>query len=69
MPEGGDDEEAHAHPEGAEDKEGSPAGLLNEPETGEGADEVYGAEDDLREEEVGYPCGDEEWFRADLIAL
>lgn len=69
MPEGGDDEETHAHPEGAEDEEGSPAELLSKPETGEGADEVYVAEVDLREEGVGYPCGDEEGFRVDLIAL
>jgi hypothetical protein len=59
----------HMHIEGAEDEEESPAGLLNELVTGKGADEVYGAEDDLREEGVGYPCGDEEWLRADLIAL
>lgn len=49
MPEGGEDEQAHAHPEGAEDEEGPPAERLNELETGEGADEVYGAEDNLRE--------------------
>lgn len=69
MPEGGEGEEAHAHPEGAEDEEESPAGLLNEPETRKGADGVNGAEGLLREEGVGHPRGDEEWFRADLIAL
>lgn len=52
MPEGGKDEETHAHPEGADDEEGPSAKFLDEDETGEGADEVHGAEDDLRDERV-----------------
>lgn len=48
----GEDEETGAHPEGADGEAFSTAEFLDHVEAWEGADYVYGAEDDLRYEGV-----------------
>jgi hypothetical protein len=53
LPDEGVDEETHRHPRGADHEGGTTAAFLHDVESAEGADYVYGAEDDLGDVGVG----------------
>ena len=57
MTDAGENQEAHAHPRGAQDEAGTATEFLHKPQTRKGASHIDCAENDLGDEGIIHPSG------------